>query len=163
MITVIILIYFVLVLSFSFFKARFLDNAFFELFKSLFPSWKFFDESIDTPVLLYRFVSQKGPANEWQIAVPVPPRRWYNVLWNPEGNFYLAYHSHMQQLMNDLMTLEDEKMSSFHHHLSYQLTANFLKARHFNRPYQFKVSTIKKTEAGFEVLEDILLSQEMNS
>lgn len=158
--TALILLYFIIILSFTFLKAKFLDHAFFNFFKSLFPSWKFFDESTDTPVLLYRFLSSE---DDWKIAVPVPKRKWSDFFWNPEGNFYLAYHSHMQQLMNDLTNLEEEKLQDFQHHLSYKLTANFLKIRDFSRPYQFKISTIVKTEESFEILEDIILSPEIHS
>lgn len=129
-----------------------------EFFKPLFPSWKFFDESIDTPVLLYRELNQ----SEWKIAVPVPERRWYNILWNPEGNFYLAYHSHMQQLMGDLTEADEKEMHAFQNHPSYKITANFVKALNLKTPYQFKVSAIKIEGNGFVILEDILLSQEIN-
>lgn len=156
-----ILAYFIIVLLFSFLKTQAFTHPFFDIFKSLFPSWRFFDESTDTPVLLYRFLDE----NEWKIAVPIPKRRWYHVLWNPEGNFYLAYHSHMQQLMGDLSAFDEEKLSAFHHHISYKITANFVKALKLTRPYQFKVSAIKKISQyknnDFEILEDILLSPEI--
>ncbi len=127
-------------------------------FKPLFPSWKFFDESTDTPVLLYKHLDE----SDWKIAMPVPPKRWYNVLWNPEGNFYLAYHSHMQQLMGDLTAFDENKLDEFHNQISYQITENFVKMLNLQKPYHFKVSAIKKNESGFEIVEDILLSQEMS-
>jgi len=128
-------------------------------FKPLFPSWKFFDESTDTPVLLYKYVEE----SEWKIAMPVPARRWFNFLWNPSGNLYLAYHSHMQQLMGDLTHFDDNKLHEFHEHISYQITENFLKQKNLTRPFHFKISAIEKTPAGFIILEDIILSQEIRS
>lgn len=129
-------------------------------FKPLFPSWKFFDESKDTPVLLYKYLDESK--DEWKIAVNIPDRRWYNFLWNPQGNYYLAYHSHMQQLMGDLSEFDEMKLDEFHHHISYKITANFIRALHLSRPYHFKVSSIKKNTVSFEIIEDILVSQEIS-
>ena len=128
-----------------------------QFFKPLFPSWKFFDESTDTPVLLYKYLDE----TDWKIVFPPPPKRWFTLLWNPRGNLYLAYHSHMQQLLGDLSAFDENKLDQFHHHISYKITVNFVKALRPIRPYHFKVSAIKKTALGFEVLEDILISEEM--
>lgn len=126
-------------------------------FKPLFPSWKFFDESQDTPVLLYKCIDEA----QWKIACPVPSKSWSHIFWNPRGNLYLAYHSHMQQLMGDLSSFDDKKLHEFHHHISYKITENFVRALKPERPFHFKVSTIKLTEMGFEIIEDILLSKEI--
>jgi len=133
-------------------------NFLLNFFKPLFPSWKFFDESTDTPVLLYKYLDE----NEWKITIPVPPKHWTNFLWNPRGNFYLAYHSHMQQLMGDLTHFDETKIHEFHQHISYQITENFVKQLNLTKAYHFKVSTIEKTKRGFIILEDILLSPEIH-
>jgi hypothetical protein len=153
-----IVLYFAFVLFFSFTKSISLNHPLFHVFKSLFPSWKFFDESNDTPVLLYKFLNE----TDWKIAVPVPERRWYNFIWNPEGNYYLAYHSHMQQLMGDLTEANEQETAAFQNHLSYKVTANFIQQLNLKSAYQFKVSAIKKNDSGFIITEDILISPEMN-
>lgn len=123
-------------------------NSFLHFFKTLFPSWKFFDESTDTPVLLYKYTDEA----DWKLVFPVPAKHWYNVLWNPQGNLYLAYNSHMQQLMMDLAEFE-EVPEKFSQHVSYKITHNFIKALHPTRPYQFKVSSREG---------DFLISPEIN-
>lgn len=127
-------------------------------FKPLFPSWKFFDESTDTPVLLYKMLDE----TQWKLAVPLPHRHWSHLFFHPKGNLYLAYHSHMQQLMGDLTAFDEKRLDEFQHHISYKITANFVKVLKPPRPYHFKVSAIKKEGEGFVVLEDILLSPEIH-
>jgi len=63
-----ILGYFALILAFSFFNAKKIENKNLNLFKFMFPAWKFFDESVDTPVLLYRLADQE----KWKICCPPP-------------------------------------------------------------------------------------------
>jgi len=69
----------------------------------------------------------------------------------------------MQQLMGDLTHFDDNKLHEFHEHISYQITENFLKQKNLTRPFHFKISAIEKTPAGFIILEDIILSQEIRS
>lgn len=102
-------------------------------------------------MLLYKYTDE----TEWKRAFPVPARRWYHFLWNPEGNLYLACNSHMQQLMLDMAEFEDSP-EKFSEHVSYQLTHNFIKVLKPARPYQFKVSTQKENSED----EDFLISPE---
>lgn len=150
-----IIAYFLLIIFFSLIKSKKIENPTFNLFKSMFPSWKFFDESVDTPVLLYRLKDEE----KWKVCVPHPKRRWFNLFYNPEGNFYLAYHSHIQQLLGDLTYFDESKLDQFHEHISYKITENFVRALDLKSDFQFKISSIKLTgPSDFEILEDILIS-----
>ena len=154
-----ILFYFLIIIFLTKFKTPTLTSPYWDLFKSLFPSWKFFDESVDTPILIY-----KTPLDpSWLIALKPPSRQWFHVMYNPEGNFYLAYHSHIQQLLGDLTSATDQQITNFSENVSYKITENFvrnvLSRKNYQGSFEFKISSIKHTdENNFQVLEDILLS-----
>lgn len=155
-----ILAYFLIIIFFSLIKTKTIENSTLNLFKFMFPSWKFFDESIDTPVLLYRLIDQA----EWKICVPLPKRRWFHFLYNPEGNFYLAYHSHIQQLLGELNSFDDLLLKQFSETVSYKITENFVRFQNPKEDFQFKISAIKFNDNGqFEILEDILISPILTS
>lgn len=154
-----IALYFFLIIFFSFIKTPHIENATINLFKAFCPSWKFFDESVDTPVLLYRLVQEE----KWKICIPHPQKHWYHFLYNPQGNFYLAYHSHIQQLLGDLNHLDDFGTQHFHEHVSYQICENFVRSLNLSSDFQFKISSIELNDQGFSILEDILLSPILKS
>lgn len=149
-----IALYFILIIFFSFFKTPKIENAIVNLFKALCPSWKFFDESIDTPVLLFRLINE----NEWKICINHPRKRWFHILYNPQGNFYLAYHSHIQQLLGDLDQADDLTAQQFHQHVSYKICENFVRSMKPSSDFQFKISSIELNEQGLHILDDILIS-----
>jgi hypothetical protein len=152
-----IILYFLIIITLSLFKRKKINSPSLNFFKSLFPSWKFFDESVDTPVLLWRLYSD--PDNHWQVYFPPPEKKWFNLFYNSEGNFYLAYHSHIQQLLGELSVLEDSAASEFHHHSAYKITENFVRSKKPTGDFQFKISSIKyKEDHSFIVIEDILIS-----
>ena len=157
--------YFLIILLFSMAKSPKIENTTFNLFKSMFPSWKFFDESVDTPVLLYR-TKLATVFSQWEICVPHPEKKWFHLLYNPHGNFYLAYHSHIQQLLGDLTTFEDSKLESFHQHVSYKTTENFVRYTLMKKKcislFQFKISSVKINDDGtLNIIEDVLISPEL--
>lgn len=155
-----ILIYFFLIIAFSLIKNKPIESPTLNLFKFMFPSWKFFDESVDTPVLLYKLVNQE----KWKICFPYPKRKWFHFLYNPEVNFYLAYHSHIQQLLGELNNFDDLKLDEFHKTTSYKITENFVRFLKPTSEFQFKISSIKKFDNDqFEILEDILISPLLQS
>ena len=87
-------------------------------------------------------------------------------MYNPEGNFYLAYHSHIQQLLGDLTSATDQQITNFSENVSYKITENFvrnvLSRKNYQGSFEFKISSIKHTdENNFQVLEDILLSPQL--
>lgn len=160
-----LILYFLIIIVFSLIKSPKIESPTLNLFKSMFPSWKFFDESVDTPVLLYRL--KKGEHfGEWTICFPHPPKKWFHLFVNPKGNFYLAYHSHIQQLLGELDSCLDKDISTFHQQVSYKMTENFVRYElqtnagvPSGSPFEFKISSILlMNDNHFEVKEDILLS-----
>lgn len=149
-------IYFITIILLSVLKSPKIESPYLNLFKPLFPSWKFFDESVDTPRLFYRTLD--GVLDSpWTICVPHAPKKWFHLFINHEGNFYLAYHSHIQQLLGELDACDDDQVKTFHTSVSYLMTENFV--RHelyrlkFAGDFQFKIS---------DQHEDILLSPKLN-
>lgn len=167
MLTLALTLYFLLIIIFALVKTPQIESPTLNLFKSMFPSWKFFDESINTPVLLYRLKNKDQFAN-WVICIPPPKNKWTHLFYNPHGNYYLAYHSHIQQALEDLANLDDDQLERFHHHVSYKTTENFVRyellKKQLSSEFQFKISNIKRTNGtDFEVMEDILLSPTLNT
>jgi hypothetical protein len=154
-----VLFYFFFILFFSLIKTPKIENSTVNLFKALFPSWKFFDESADTPVLLFRLVNEE----EWRICVPHPQKHWYHLFYNPEGNLYLAYHSHIQQLLGELTNASELESQRFHEHISYNICEHFVRSRSLSSDFQFKISNIQIEKKGFIVLDDILISPVLKS
>ena len=162
MLIVVLALYFVIIILFTLIKSPKIESRTLNLFKSMFPSWKFFDESLDTPVLLYR-TKKSDLFGPWQILLPPPNFQWFNVFFNPKGNFYLACHSHIQQLLGDLTNTDETQIPLFHHQISYKITENLvrfeLQKQNIESEFQFKLSAIKLNKnAPFEVIEDILIS-----
>ena len=132
----------------------------------MFPSWKFYDESNDTPILLYKIIDKEvGSENndQWKICFPPPKVKWFHFLLNPQGNLYLAYHSNIQQLLGDLENCLESKLGDFHQNPSYQIAENFvrheLRTKKTLADFQFKISNIKTYAASdFSIEEDILIS-----
>lgn len=67
------------------------------LFRLLFPSWAFFDAVTDVPRLEVRRTSPDS-AGEWTAALQAPSRRWWNVLYHPDGTAHLAMQSAVDRL-----------------------------------------------------------------
>ena len=136
---------------------KIINSPLLNFFKMIFPSWKFFDESADTPVLLYRDLRSET----WIILFPPPKTSWKQILFNPKGNLYLAMHSHIQQVLDDLNHLDPKELEHFQDHISYKITNNFVSTISSVKEYQFKISSIRLDQFNnnhFEVLEDILIS-----
>lgn len=155
-------LYFLIITILSVIKTPKIENQTLNLFKSMFPSWKFFDESTDTPVLLFRTI-QNEIYSEWNICLPPPKNQWYKLLINPNGNFYLAHHSQIQQLLSELTHFDETKIDLFHLENSYLIVENFvrfeLKKRKILDGFQFKLSSIQLIDQkNFKIIEDILIS-----
>ena len=150
-----IVLYFLLIILFSLIKFKEIKSPTLNLFKSMFPSWKFFDESNDTPVLLYR------EADDWKICFSPPKLQWWHFFYNPAGNFYLAYHSHLQQVLGELTVASVEEATRFQDNLSYKMLEHFVRSKSPQSDFQFKISSIKKAPNGFAIIEDILISPKL--
>jgi hypothetical protein len=72
--------------------------------RSLFPSWRFFDDVEPGPVLEFRIESEDALPTEWQAALATVQRA--GLFLNAEGNLRLAYQSLVEQLVGDLDGVE---------------------------------------------------------
>ncbi|MDO9182743.1 MAG: hypothetical protein Q7U04_10055 [Bacteriovorax sp.] len=143
-------------------KTPYIENPILNLFKSFFPSWKLFDESVNTPILLYR-IKVLEHFTDWQICIRAPKIKWFHLILNPHGNYYLAHHSHIQQLLSELSTMPDQQLEFFHQQVSYKITENFVRyemlKKGIENDFQFKLSNIKNfNEKSFQIIDDILIS-----
>ncbi len=75
------------------------------LLRQLFPSWEFFDVAGVPPSLEYRLLADDGSAGPWMPAVCVPVRRWWHVLFNPEGTRALAAQTLVERWHRELTEL----------------------------------------------------------
>lgn len=152
---VVLAIYFISIILLSVFKTPEIKSPLLNFFKPIFPSWKFFDESVDTPLLYYRTINGQEVSG-WIICVPHAPKKWFHIFINPTGNFYLAYHSHIQQLLGELDACNDDQITAFHKSVSYKMTENFvrfeLQRKNYIGNFQFKIS---------DQQDDILLSPDL--
>ena len=111
--------------------------------RALFPSWRFFEELGEVPVLQVRHGAGTDALGPWTVAVPPVPRRPWALLANAEANLALAAGSLLQHLAADLSELPDDG-AGIAELVSYQLTdhlAAYQLARlaPAARRYQFRV------------------------
>jgi len=135
-----------------------------QLFRVLFPSWRFFDGPIEQPVLFYRVAAGGGEWSAWQVALRRPPRKWHSLFLNGEGNLFLACYTLLDQLEDDLGKMDVPDGEAFERSASFQLTRNLvcflLRERGEMRNgcrYQFKVSRML-ADGSPPCFEEILLS-----
>ncbi len=155
LIIICILIYLILIVVFSLFKktSKGINNSYLNLIKPLIPSWKFYDDYEETIMLFFRIGN-----SPWFQIYRSPKPALSSLLVNAEGNFVLAAHSHIEQLLNDIDVHQDN--TRFEETLSYKITKNFvwyaIKKQHsLVDSFQFKLSTV---DENGEPKDDILLS-----
>lgn len=131
------------------------------LFRSLFPSWKFFEDIVYLPVLYMRTGNSSDLQDEqWVEVLPRIERNWKYLFMNPEGNLLHAYNSLIQQLEYDKEDTSLDNPDSLASSVSYLLVKNMVRkhiegASHITH-FQFKLRAIKQ---GSSVdAEDTLIS-----
>ncbi len=166
-----ILVYFSILFVISRFKTPHISGGGVYLFRAFFPSWKFFEDYGDVPSLFYRLSSNGDKFGDWVPCLTQPKRRLSSLLVNPEGNFYLACSSLLQQVMSELddaTTEKDEaraeKIESFDKTVVYQLTHDLVRYQIAQRHaiesefyYQFKVCSCLDALPKPR-MEDVLIS-----
>jgi hypothetical protein len=155
MIKIFILLFFVLVLLIQFvFRGKEFNSWFINFFKFFFPAWCFFDESTDTPFLLVK------SSQDFTLAYPPRKIKWYNLFYNPQVNFYLAYHSAMQVMQNEIYENQQNDQYDLYSSNNYQLLKNFaeysLKDKSNITRYQFKFCYMK-----LENYKDLIITEEV--
>lgn len=132
------------------------------LFRAWIPSWRFFETLSEQPVLYYRAAESGKELGEWRQALKRPPRKWYSLLLNGEGNLHLARYALLDQLEDDLGEIQPGEADEFPHSVSYGLVKNLvcqaLRENHewpASGTYQFKVCRVS---ADTPDAEEILVS-----
>ncbi len=134
-----------------------MENKFFSLLKLFFPSWNFFGGSSDTPYLLVKVNSEYVPV------FPPPQVGWSSFFFNPFGNLYLAHHSNMQSLLNEIYHNQDNPHFKLEDTPIYAIAKNWVEYYLFQnninaKNYNFKFSYVKFNLDKLEILEDIFIS-----
>ena len=156
--------YFVLAVLLCSIKSRYIPGRAVALFRALLPSWRFFEDICEIPLLEFR-VSRNGEDwSSWNRCIESPPREIKSLLFNAEGNLRLAYHSLVQQLEADLQEADDNHPELFLNSVSYLLTKNLVISRIRNDAdfgeviqFQFKVTNIMPGVIEKQT-DDILIS-----
>lgn len=142
-----------------------MNRRVFQLFRAWLPSWRFFETLSEQPVLFYRSANSDNEvlAGEWRPALQRPPRHWYSIALNGEGNLHLACYALLDQLEEDLSDLETVQLDACAKMPSYQLVQNLvcylLREKSELRNgccYQFKLSRIPARDAN--TLDEIFIS-----
>jgi len=98
------------------------------LLRIFIPSWRLFDELGTVSVLFYRSRSSSTGYGPWtQALCPPPPRRFWNLLLNPQGNLYLAFHALVQHFLTDLHDTPTPKPREIKSLMSYRLVCNLVR------------------------------------
>jgi hypothetical protein len=164
MIIFLIFIYFFLILVLSAVKPFHFSGKMIYLFRAFFPSWKFFEDIGEIPVLYYRVSDKEENDLDWQPCLLKSKRRISSLILNPSGNYLLACESLLQQFVNDVQDLEEEALTKIEDSISYKLIQNLVcfqvrehSKNHSHLFYQFKVSIISQ-ELHRQSDEDLLIS-----
>ena len=142
----------------------------FEIFKILFPSWEFFDESGKQIILKYRFARNVKLLNEknWEFISFKLKRNFYKLIYNPDANLQLAINSNLELLIDSIYNINNEKIED---NIYYKITNNYVKFYIINFIisqtelneliiYQFKISINNYNNSDNE--DDIFISEIFN-
>lgn len=79
--------------------------------RALWPSWRFFDRAVASPVLWIRLAGDGDRDAAWR-PIARPARPWTRWAFAPAGNLALAYQAIVEQLVAELGELELEGASA---------------------------------------------------
>lgn len=133
------------------------------LLRSLFPSWKFFEDFGPVPQLWLR--TQKDQEwSEWRPCLKTPHRKWGLLFHNPELNYQLACGSLLTHFATDLNDFKDSDLSKFKNCITYQLTKNLVdyeirnqKIAAPNSLFQFKLTATNENPL-VDHIDDVFIS-----
>lgn len=156
--------YFGILIIFSLLKVTYLKSRTVYLLRAFFPSWKFFDDIGEVPVLFYRVSEDGRDFGGWKICLEKSKRSLGSLFLNPQGNFLLACESHLQHLLTDLEENSNGGSVRIENSVSYQLTKKLVRFQIMKRGlvgerfwYQFKLSVMFPGEQDPR-FEEVLLS-----
>lgn len=159
--------YFFVILILSKFKSRVFSGKTITLLRAFFPSWKFFEDVSEVPILFCRTGRHGGELGNWQPCLEKIPRSLGNFFLNATGNQILAFGSLLQHLAQDLENADETRPQDFEQTVTYRLTKNLvvhlLQDKILKREiqkYQFKVSAVfPGTDLIANASDDILVSR----
>jgi len=141
------------------------------LLRVLLPSWRFFDDVQDTPVLLVRTARVALPFGAWRPVLIPRARQLAQLLWNPDGNLLLAQHALLERLLADLAEWDEGRDPPPESLVSYQLVQHLVEGAiaadgAAARPvagagtvrYQFKLAEV--ADPAGSIGGDLLISRE---
>jgi hypothetical protein len=92
-------------------------NKWMQLFRFLFPSWRFFEDIGHVPSLEIRFGLTDKTLSIWHVYPSEFAMNFLSFLYNPKGTLSLAFRSHLAQLINEIHEVQNpeevEGMSSY--------------------------------------------------
>jgi hypothetical protein len=140
-----------------------MNPRYLKIFRVLIPSWGFFSDVADLPVLYLRTAGLSGGWGQWFPALCTPRRKLWSVLFNAEGNLYLAYNTLLQQIESDIADLSLEETEQFENSVSFRLLHNLvrhqLQVHDDLSQYQFRLERRKQGDVEVENGEIFLTSR----
>lgn len=138
------------------------------MFRSLFPSWRFFEDVTEIPLLMIRSGCGQEELGPWRQGLVIPRRGPLILLLNPQGNLVHAANSLLQQLEYDIGDAPPDRIEAFETTVSFLSVKNlvlFLLRREQlsgqTEPatkYQFKVGRLRQGQP-IEKLDPFLISK----
>lgn len=156
-------LFFFVLLALSFQRTRRRHHQKLHLFRSLFPSWRFFEEYGRSPVLYYRLQTKNGQMGPWLPCLKPAQRHLGHLFLNSRGNFNFACNTLLNQLSVDLENLDHRDSLAVEATTSYQLIKNLVSyqiRQDTQTPsftYQFRICGELKTKDENNQ-EDLLIS-----
>lgn len=105
------------------------DSRVLRLLRVLFPSWRFFEQVSELPVLELRWGEAADALCPWQPALRRPRFSCGAFVLNPAGNLFLAEQSLLEQLQNDLGDVSPGAESEFEQSVSFRLCRSLAEHR----------------------------------
>jgi hypothetical protein len=151
-------------------KKQTTPNHYLNLFKPLFPTWKFYDDFEESRLLFYRakFIDtntndtinsfKESTFSDWLPLYQNPKSALSSLFINSHGNLILAVHSHLQTLLQELE--DHNEAEPFQESITYKITKNLVSYALKNKydssyVYQFKLAVANEEALA---IEDILVS-----
>lgn len=119
------------------------------LLRSLFPSWRFFEQIAPAPVLRYRVAEASTDFGPWQDALSRVARTPGSLFLNSRGNVQLACQSLVERLVDELDSVAPNSLPEA---VSYQLVQRLVRSRLSAtteaepRCYQFQIALLDSDE-----------------
>lgn len=98
------------------------------LVRVLIPSWRFFDDISESPLLLARVATPSAPFGPWFPVLHPPRRALRDLLWNPGGNLALVCNALVDHLVSDLADFDESGAIRAEELVSYQLVLNLVRS-----------------------------------